>query len=99
MQTVASAARPAASPPVPLAFPPSNVGAFIQYFFYRSGLGYHAAGRRAAREPYVSADHGALADGDAPQHGGPGIDDHVVLDDGMPAEAFPQGAVLGLGEA
>src|SRR6187549_2299320 len=78
---------------------PLNVGSVIQYFFYRSGLGYHAAGRRAPREPDVPADDGALADGDAPQHGGPGVDHHVILDDGMPADAFPKGTVFGLGEA
>jgi hypothetical protein len=45
------------------------------------------------RHPDVAADDGALADGDAAEHGGAGVDDHVVLQDRVPRQALGEVAV------
>ena len=45
------------------------------------------------RHPYISAYHGILADGDAPQDSGVGVDYHVVLQDRVARNALDRIAV------
>src|SRR5512135_3568908 len=49
-------------------------------------LGDPAVGRHAVHKPDVAADDGAVADRHAPEDRRPGIDGHVILDDGMPGD-------------
>ncbi len=49
-------------------------------------------------EPYVAADDGVVAYGDASEDGGVGVDGHVVLDDGV-ARDIEEHAVVATREA
>ena len=48
----------------------------------------------AVRQPYVAADLRTSADHDASQDRGSGIDDDIILDDGVAGDAFDGIAVL-----
>src|SRR5688572_30248097 len=56
----------------------------------RASLGDEAAGGNAARQPDITTNGSALADGDAAKEGGARIDDHVVLNHRVPGQAFDQ---------
>src|SRR5216683_5970010 len=55
-------------------------------------LGDLTAGRNAVGEPYAAADCRPPSHGDATEDGGAGVDDDIVLDDGMAQPALDQGA-------
>ncbi len=62
-------------------------------------MGDVAARGYAVGQPDVAADDRAVAQGDATEDGGAGIDHHVVLNDGMARLALFQLAVFTDGEA
>lgn len=51
-------------------------------------------GGDAMRQPDVTPDDRALSDGDASQHGGVGIDRHLILDDRMAGEIHGQSLLV-----
>ena len=53
------------------------------------------AGGDVEGHPQVAADDGSVADGDAAEHGGVGIDHHVVAHDRMSGHSF-YGIVVGV---
>ena len=58
------------------------------------GLGDLREGGDAMRQPDVTPDDRALSDGDASQHGGVGIDRHLILDDRMAGEIHGQSLLI-----
>src|SRR5687768_9907374 len=71
-----------------------DCGATVKYFIAYLGLRDNAARSNASREPDVATDGRAAADGNAPKDGGAGVNDNIILDNGMAYIAFHQRAML-----
>ena len=59
----------------------------------------NASGWHAAGEPDIAANCGAAADGNPAEDGCAGVNDNIILYDGMPCRSFEQGAVIVNGES